>query len=42
MLWSQLTIGDPVVVHPGVRFMHGQIVIDGFVEIHPVCRSDPS
>ena len=41
MLWSQLTIGDPVVVHPGVRFMHGQIVIDGFVEIHPGVQIRP-
>ena len=31
---SQITIGDPVVVHPGVYLIHGQMVIDGLVEIH--------
>ena len=41
MLWSQLMIGDVVVVHPGVRFMHGHIVIDGFVEIHPGVQIRP-
>jgi serine O-acetyltransferase len=35
MMWAQLTIGDPVLIHPGVRLAHGQVVIDGFVEIHP-------
>ena len=33
IVWGQLAIGDPVLVHPGVRFPHGQVVIDGFVEI---------
>jgi serine O-acetyltransferase len=33
MAWAQVTIGDPVVVHPGVYIVHGQIVIDGIVEI---------
>lgn len=33
MTWAQLSIGDPVCVQPGVRFPHGQVVIDGFVEI---------
>jgi serine O-acetyltransferase len=32
--WAQVSIGDPVLVHPGVRLPHGQVVIDGFVEIH--------
>jgi serine O-acetyltransferase len=32
--WGQLSIGDPVLVHPGVRFLHGQVVVDGFAEIH--------
>jgi serine O-acetyltransferase len=41
MLWSQLMIGDVVVVHPGVRLMHGHIVIDGFVEIHPGVQIRP-
>jgi serine O-acetyltransferase len=31
---AQVTIGDPVVVHPGVYIIHGQVVIDGLVEIH--------
>ena len=31
---AQVSIGDPVVVHPGVYLLHGQVVIDGIVEIH--------
>jgi serine O-acetyltransferase len=31
---SGICIGDPVIVHPGVHLAHGQIVIDGIVEIH--------
>jgi len=31
---NQVAIGDPVLVHPGVYIIHGQVVIDGFVEIH--------
>ena len=34
MAIAQVSVGDPVVIHPGVYFMHGQVVIDGFVEIH--------
>jgi serine O-acetyltransferase len=34
MALSQITIGDPVVIHPGVYLIHGQMVIDGLVEIH--------
>ena len=30
---AQLSIGDPVFVAPGVYIVHGQVVIDGFVEI---------
>jgi serine O-acetyltransferase len=30
---AQVSIGDPVVVQPGVYLVHGQVVIDGFVEI---------
>ena len=30
---AQLSIGDPVVVHPGVYFAHGQAVIEGEVEV---------
>ncbi len=29
----QVTIGDPVVVKPGVYLLHGQVVIDGLTEI---------
>jgi serine O-acetyltransferase len=32
---AQVSIGDPVLVHPGVYVVHGQIVIDGLVEISP-------
>jgi serine O-acetyltransferase len=35
MAVAQVSIGDPVVVHPGVYVLHGQIVVDGLVEIHP-------
>ncbi|MGI8557187.1 MAG: serine O-acetyltransferase [Solirubrobacteraceae bacterium] len=31
---AQVSIGDPVVMHPGVYIIHGQIVVDGLVEIH--------
>ena len=31
---AQVSIGDPVVVHPGVYLLHGQVVFDGLVEIH--------
>ena len=31
---AQVSIGDPVVVHPGVYLLHGQVVIDGLTEIH--------
>jgi serine O-acetyltransferase len=33
MMTSQVCIGDPVVVGPGLYLAHGQVVIDGFVEI---------
>jgi serine O-acetyltransferase len=33
MMVAQLSIGDPVVVEPGVYFPHGQVVIDGLVYI---------
>jgi serine O-acetyltransferase len=35
MALAQVSIGDPVVVHPGVYIVHGQVVADGLVEIHP-------
>jgi serine O-acetyltransferase len=34
MMIAQVSIGDPVVVHPGVYVIHGQVVVDGLVEIH--------
>jgi serine O-acetyltransferase len=34
MALAQVSIGDPVVVHPGLYVIHGQVVIDGLVEIH--------
>jgi serine O-acetyltransferase len=33
MIVSQVCIGDPVVIHPGVYFAHGQVVIDGVTEV---------
>jgi serine O-acetyltransferase len=33
IVWAQIAIGDPVVVAPGVYIMHGQVVVDGLVEI---------
>jgi serine O-acetyltransferase len=30
---AQISIGDPVVVLPGVYIPHGQVVIDGFTEV---------
>lgn len=39
--WAQLSIGDPVLIHPGVRFPHGQVVIDGFVEVHSGAQIRP-
>ena len=28
-----MTIGDPVVIQPGLYLLHGQVVIDGLTEI---------
>ena len=33
MAIAQVSIGDPVLVHPGVYLLHGQVVIDGLVEM---------
>jgi serine O-acetyltransferase len=33
MLSAGVAIGDPVLVHPGVYLLHGQVVIDGIAEI---------
>jgi serine O-acetyltransferase len=35
MTLAQVSIGDPVLIHPGFYLPHGQVVIDGVVEIHP-------
>jgi serine O-acetyltransferase len=34
-------VGDPVLIHPGIILPHGQVVIDGFVEIHTGVRIRP-
>jgi serine O-acetyltransferase len=34
MVSAQVSIGDPVVVHPGIYLPHGQVVVDGLVEIN--------
>lgn len=33
MAIAQVSIGDPVIVQPGVYLIHGQVVLDGLVEI---------
>jgi serine O-acetyltransferase len=33
MMSAQVSIGDPVIVQPGVYIVHGQVVVDGIVEI---------
>jgi serine O-acetyltransferase len=35
MVLAQVSIGDPVVVAPGLYLLHGQVVIDGFTVIGP-------
>ena len=35
MMLAQVSIGDPVIVQPGLYVIHGQIVIDGLVEVGP-------
>lgn len=35
MALAQISIGDPVVVQPGIYVIHGQLVADGLVEIGP-------
>ncbi len=39
--WGQLSIGDPVVVQPGVILPHGHVVIDGITEIGRGVRLRP-
>jgi serine O-acetyltransferase len=41
MTVGQLSIGDPVVVHPGVYVLHGQVVIDGLAEIRSGAMLSP-
>jgi serine O-acetyltransferase len=33
MTLAQISIGDPVVVEPGIYIVHGQVVVDGLVRI---------
>lgn len=35
MATAQVTIGDPVLIAPGLYIIHGQVVLDGLVEIGP-------
>lgn len=41
ILLGQVTIGDPVVIHPGLYLLHGQVVIDGLTEIGSRARIAP-
>lgn len=34
MITGQVAIGDPVIIHPGIYLLHGQVVIDGLTEVH--------
>ncbi len=38
---AQVSIGDPVIVAPGLYVLHGQIVIDGLVEVGPGAQIAP-
>jgi serine O-acetyltransferase len=38
---GQVTIGDPVVIQPGLYLLHGQVVIDGLTEIGSRARIAP-
>ena len=38
---AQVTIGDPVVIQPGLYLLHGHVVIDGVTEIGPRARIAP-
>lgn len=41
MRCAQVSIGDPVLIAPGILLPHGQVVIDGFVEIAAGARIRP-
>lgn len=33
MMTAQVSIGDPVLLQPGIYLVHGQVVLDGLVEV---------
>lgn len=33
MMLSQVSIGDPVIMGPGVYIVYGQVVVDGLTEV---------
>jgi serine O-acetyltransferase len=33
MIVAQISIGDPVVLEPGIYIIHGQVVLDGLVDV---------
>lgn len=41
MISGQVSIGDPVVIAPGMYLLHGQVVIDGIVEVGPGAQIAP-
>jgi serine O-acetyltransferase len=41
IIYSQVLIGDPVVVAPGLRILHGPVVIDGVTEIEAGVQISP-
>ncbi|HKJ36323.1 MAG TPA: hypothetical protein VKA36_07135 [Solirubrobacterales bacterium] len=41
IIHSQVCIGDPVVIQPGLHILHGQVVIDGITEIGPGATIGP-
>jgi serine O-acetyltransferase len=41
MASAQVCIGDPVIVEPGIYLPHGQVVIDGLVEVGSGARIRP-
>jgi serine O-acetyltransferase len=41
MMTAQISIADTVLMHPGVFIPHGQIVVEGIVEIHASATLSP-
>jgi serine O-acetyltransferase len=41
MAWAQLSVGDPVLIHPGIILPHGLFVFSGFSEIYTGVRIRP-